>query len=367
MQCNVTVKDIYGEPKWRMPAGYTYVDPFYNFRMVKVGDTFLSPTLEVCTLASGDVVPKGPRIILKKTGPTWFDVYGTDKPSCPKGFEFTGEFRGGVFGEWVLGNMGNFTGISDPVEIRDKSIRRESRLILRKLPVPPARTPKFKIGDKVQHKTLHNELGYGLVSGHNTSRECFYVTWDKKSSKTSELYDITLVPADPTPESVYGGPVKAPAGYRLGVFKKLTTKDGMFLGTGNGRAYKADDSVFRVDTKDHWRYTLIPVVKAELPTIPKNPGMWYQYKGGTMVDLSAPAFEPVPIKPTPIAVSQYRQGFEVKDLGLTKPTQPARWLIEVESKTEPGTGKWADRRVYDYSCGEILDMKAVRRKPDHIA
>ncbi len=58
----VSVEDIYGKQP-TIPEGY---EDTGTFGIPQVSKTFLSPTGEICTLNVGDVIPKGPRVIISK-------------------------------------------------------------------------------------------------------------------------------------------------------------------------------------------------------------------------------------------------------------------------------------------------------------
>ncbi len=139
----VSVKDIYGSWEPKIPNGYQATNNFY---VPKVNDTFLSPKGEVCTLFTGDVIPKGPRVILTKKVLSSSAYFIT--PKAPKGF---------TLGELVDMDEANpsttKTVLGSDGKVYYGGYFSSPRYEL--IPTPSVVTNGFKVGDRVLHTSIN--------------------------------------------------------------------------------------------------------------------------------------------------------------------------------------------------------------------
>lgn len=132
-ECKVTIADIYGAEWWE--RNREQLDREWEWEFALAG------AVKVAHVAVPDIQEfswymldgrTAPRIILhrrKPRIPTLREVYGVDEVTIPQGWEWTGEWRVPVNGDYVINRHGDL----DRCDRCDGSIR-TPRLILRKRP-----------------------------------------------------------------------------------------------------------------------------------------------------------------------------------------------------------------------------------------
>ena len=408
MNCLVSAEEIYGTGFPSIPNGYKKAD----FEMPQVGDTFLSPQGEVCTLKAGDVRPAGPRLILVKVVPTpesvykypqypavapqgyelgefrelteadkdkmfladygaakkvirnfWGkyryiltpiptpqEVYGCEFPSPPAGYRL-GEFRQLRRGDDWLGNNGHGVAHTANAGGANDGLWRYTLVAL----------PKFKIGDKVVSDEVGGETGVGEITAVYDKADAksynglyrYQVQWSTwYGSCPSEEKYLRAAPAI-TPTQ----PTTAPSGYYFTGEYRLAKMGEMYLGV-NGVSVITASTDYGIGCYPTW--ILLP--------LPPKP----QIDGWEAVEFREPkknekyAFGEGLIATASIDYDERHQYCDKSEqYWIIRPVlfapKPAvknnRWLVEVEAEKTPRAFD-----VFDYRTCKSLSVISVTPK-----
>lgn len=419
MTCTLTVFDIYGTHSPAIPA--THKTHGY-FRIPNVGDIFLSPKGEVCTLGQGDVRPGGPRVILdRKPHTTPEEVYGTEPVSAPKGYTL-GEFRLLKCGETVefLSKMFRKPGRET---INDAKFRYTLIPNPTPLSVYGTETPEapdgYGLGEFKSIQLGEVFLGCGGEQRYDATEHMFgHLGGTSTPARRIPMWRYTLIPL----------PKPAPFTPKFKKGDKVVSVRSKEAGIGTVRVLPLTASdQYGVDFTNWGLCLIFESYLSEAPATPTQPtnapeGYFFtgEYrlpkKGEIFYAPELPSKScraainfsessnwillPLPPKPTIpgweavefrhpeegehyclesiqkaiLASCKSKRYVEEKAFRwimrpITPPPTPSnRWLIEVESVVEPLKGTTytvprCTRKVYDYTQAAALEVVSVTRKP----